>query len=467
MLEEIALKDLDPRIFKQVENGKRAIAQNNPSYAVDICAGILQRFPGCLEIRKLLHSAQKKASPAGGGMTRFVKNLTSVPFKMKTSALLKKDPAEALHEIEQSITSNPHNAQPYKALYDVAANAQLWSTAAFAAEELKQLQPKNIENLFDLANAYSQIGDTEAAIKTCDEILRLDPSRSDAQDLIKQAAVARTVQSGKWDEEGDYRSKLKDEDEAVSLEQDGRVAHDSDSLEAIIARDIETLEKEPENLSVYKQLANNLKDAGRFDESLQFISKARALPTGEIDQTLVDLQHSITLEKYNSELYFLNESLEKDPETEELRSAYANKEKELNDYKLSHAEQQVERYPNDHQYRFDLGAMYYEKGEYRQALQQFQISQKSSKVRIQSLLYIGCTLIADGKYDLATEQLTVAKNEVPTMNDHKKEIIYYLGQAFELGGNEDAAIAEYKTLYSADIGFKDVAEKIDAFYSRD
>ena len=466
MLEELSLQDLDPRILKQVENGKRALAQNNANYTIDLCMGILQRFPGCIEVRKLLHSAQKKASPGASGMTRFVKNLTSVPFKPKTAALLKKDPAEALDEVEKAISANPQNAANYKALYDVAAHAELWQTATFAAEEFRRIQPKNVDNLLDLANGYAKVGRSEEAIRTCDEILRIDPSRSDAQDLIKQTAVENTVHSGKWDKEGDYRSKLKDEKEAVSLEQDNRVARDAESLQAIIERDSALLETEPNNLSLYKRLAINLREAGRFEEALNFVAQARRLPAGEIDQTLVDLQHDITLNQFTSEIYYLQQDAEKEPANEELKKSLEEKESALASYKLHHAEEQVERYPNDPQYRFDLGTMYYEEGRYREALQQFQISQKSSKVRAKSLLYIGCTLIADGKYDLATEQLSIAKNEIPNMNDEKKEVIYFLAQAFELGGNEDAAIAEYKTLYSADIGFKDVAEKIDDFYSR-
>ena len=51
------------------------------------------------------------------------------------------------------------------------------------------------------------------------------------------------------------------------------------------------------------------------------------------------------------------------------------------------------------------------------------------------------------------------------MNDLKKEIMYELAQCWELKGDKTAAIEEYKKLYSADIGYRDVAQKIDDFYS--
>ena len=52
------------------------------------------------------------------------------------------------------------------------------------------------------------------------------------------------------------------------------------------------------------------------------------------------------------------------------------------------------------------------------------------------------------------------------MDDTKKDIIYELGTCLELMGKADAAIEEFKAIYSEDIGFRDVADKINAFYAR-
>ena len=69
-------------------------------------------------------------------------------------------------------------------------------------------------------------------------------------------------------------------------------------------------------------------------------------------------------------------------------------------------------------------------------------------------------------YDLAIEQFSILKNEIQIMDDRKKDAIYELGCCFELMGEQDKAIEEFKVVYSADISFRDVADKINAFYSR-
>ena len=50
------------------------------------------------------------------------------------------------------------------------------------------------------------------------------------------------------------------------------------------------------------------------------------------------------------------------------------------------------------------------------------------------------------------------------MNDLKKDVVYELANALEKSGKRDEAIAEYKALYMADSTYKDVSEKINAFY---
>jgi hypothetical protein len=52
------------------------------------------------------------------------------------------------------------------------------------------------------------------------------------------------------------------------------------------------------------------------------------------------------------------------------------------------------------------------------------------------------------------------------MNDLKKDIIYSLGDTFEKMGKDKEAVDEYKIIYMADSGYRDVSTKINAFYER-
>ena len=79
---------------------------------------------------------------------------------------------------------------------------------------------------------------------------------------------------------------------------------------------------------------------------------------------------------------------------------------------------------------------------------------------------MGMALKDSNKFDLAVDQLKTLKDELQVMDDTKKSTIYELAQAYEGMDDEDNAISQYKELYQNDIGYRDVADKINAFYSK-
>ena len=69
-------------------------------------------------------------------------------------------------------------------------------------------------------------------------------------------------------------------------------------------------------------------------------------------------------------------------------------------------------------------------------------------------------------YDLAVTQFTTLKAELGPLDEVKKDVLYELGTCLEAMGRRDDAIAEFKIIYSEDIGFRDVADKVNAFYAK-
>jgi tetratricopeptide (TPR) repeat protein len=100
-----------------------------------------------------------------------------------------------------------------------------------------------------------------------------------------------------------------------------------------------------------------------------------------------------------------------------------------------------------------------------EAIQQFQMAQRNPKNRIRALYYLGLCFKAKKQYDLATDQLNTASAELLIMDKTKKDVLYELGQVSELMGNTEKAVEFYKEIYQADISFRDVAQKIEAFYA--
>ena len=68
-------------------------------------------------------------------------------------------------------------------------------------------------------------------------------------------------------------------------------------------------------------------------------------------------------------------------------------------------------------------------------------------------------------FDMAAKKLQEALKEKVGFDDEKKELIYNLGCVLESMEKKEEAIEQFKLIYETDIGYKDVAAKVDAFYA--
>ena len=126
----------------------------------------------------------------------------------------------------------------------------------------------------------------------------------------------------------------------------------------------------------------------------------------------------------------------------------------------------VQRYPNEYGYRFELGCLLFEEKDYDGCLPHFQLAQRNAKVRLDAILYLGQAYLNKRFFDLAIEQFKALKSEIQVMDERKKNAVYQLGCCYESMGDAEQAIEEFKLVYSADISFRDVADKINEFYSK-
>ena len=459
-MQEVALKDLDPRLQKQVENARKAI-DKNPTYAVDITMNILSRNPGCLEVRQLLRQAQRRSAKGKSG--GFGKLLTKFGLG---GAKLASDPLEGLQSAEAQLKTNPDNVVAHKQLGLNAEALELFATAAFAYEEIYRIEPANGDNIKDLMKAYIVMGKNEEAIRIGEVAYKANPADDEIQSLVKKASVAQTVDKGKWEEDKSFRDKLKDEDEALKLEQASRAKTGDAGLRSLIEDALEAVEKEPGNLNLYRDLASNYRKLGDFDNSLLWVNKARETEAGRADINLERLSMTIQREKMNSAQAEQQAVLDKDPENADALAALKQLKAEEHAYRREMAENLVQRYPNEFSYRYELGELYLEDGEVDAAIKELQLALRAPKIRVHALVLLGKAYKAKGFYDLAAEQFDTAKSEIPGINEEKKDVLYELGCCYEQQGDMDKAMAEFKALYGADIGYRDVAQKIDDFYAK-
>lgn len=464
---EITIKDLDSKTQKQVDNARLGLDRNNEAYAIQICQAVLERNPGCLPVRKLLRAAQMKSQQAKSKlMNKATGGLAGAMFSMKASGLLKKNPAKAMAAAEEVLSKDTGAAPALKTLAQAASLLGLTETAVFAWESLRDVSPDKPDVLLALGEAYIAVGRSEDAMKLGEKVLRIDPSNGDAHSLIKAASVASSIDKGRWDEDGDYRDKLKSEEESAQMERSSKQVISEDDTSAMIEEMKKRIAEEPDNLKYYQSLVRDLQRAKRFQEAAEWLDKARATPSGQSDVTLEKMASDLRIREVEHQIAEKRKKLAADSGNTALATEITQLEDSLFQTRLSEAEKLVERYPNDMEHRYTYGRLLFEKEAYDDAIKQFQRSQKNPKVRVKSILFMGEAFKHKEQYDFAVEQFQTLKSELVGMNDEKMEVIYELADSYEKMGQMDKAVAEYKLIYANDIGYRDVADKINASYTK-
>jgi tetratricopeptide (TPR) repeat protein len=135
------------------------------------------------------------------------------------------------------------------------------------------------------------------------------------------------------------------------------------------------------------------------------------------------------------------------------------------DFQTTDCQQRVEKYPTDFAIRFEMGALYFQAGKINEAIQEFQKAQQNPHKRLAAMNYLAQCYAKRKMFDLAARTLQNAIKEKPVFDDEKKDLIYNLGCVLESMGKKEEAVEQFKQIYEMDIGYKDVAAKVDAFYA--
>lgn len=192
-----------------------------------------------------------------------------------------------------------------------------------------------------------------------------------------------------------------------------------------------------------------------FSEAITVLQDAQTVSGArdpQIDQTI----STIRLQSFDEEILKLKAA--------NMTVAAEAKQQDRDLFLFNDTQDRVARYPNDLQIKFEFGALLFQQDRINEAIQQFQSSQRNAQRRIESLYYIGMCFKAKQQYDMAIEQLQKAISELPVMDDTKKKIIYELGLLFDLVDRKAEAMEHFKQIYQLDIGYRDVAAKVEQGY---
>ena len=452
-----------PRDLRELyQKGATALQRQNFDYAIAIFQQVLQREPAFLECRQALRAGQiKKVGGSTGFFKKMLGGASNSPLIAKAQ-MAKSRPVEAMVIAEQILENDPQGSTGNKILAESAMAAGLPKTACFAYEILLKTATKDYELAMAYGAALAASGQIAKAEANYVELMRAFPQKGEISAALKNLSARQTLNEGGYealaDGSGSYRDILKNKDEAVKLEQEARAVKTDDVAGNLIADYESRLVHEPRNLKLVRSVAELYAQKKDYDKSLEYYERIRASEQGA-DASLEKAISEIVLKRFDQQLSQVDAANpDHAAQIEQIKVERAG-------FQLDEIKKRAERYPTDLQIKFDLGLLFYQLGKFNEAMAEFQKAQANPQRRLQAMAYFGQCLAAKGMNDMAARKLQEALKEKPGFDDEKKELIYMLGSVLEKMGKKEEAIEQFKQIYENDMGYKDVAAKVDAYYS--
>jgi tetratricopeptide (TPR) repeat protein len=324
--------------------------------------------------------------------------------------------------------------------------------------------PGDKEIALRLGDVLLRAGQVAKAENVYRELERAYPNDQGILQALKNTVAKRTMVEGGYEAlssgEGSYRDILKDKAEAISLEQEKREVKSQDVADRLIREQEARLAKEPHDRKLLRSLADLYNQKHNYDRALEFYQRMLE-GEGSADPEVERLIAETTSRKFDEALSRL------DPAASNYAGERARIEAEKLSYQIEEAKRRVERYPTDLQLRFDLGRLYFQVGRLTESIQEFQRAQANPHIRIAALNYLGQCFGRRGMNDLAVRAFQNAIKEKVDFDEEKKELVYGLGCVLDAMGKKEEAIEQFKQIYEIDIGYRDVAAKVDSYYSGD
>ncbi len=458
-IEKKSLKDVSTNLRTQFQKGQNELNKNNVKYAIELLKFVVQREPGFQEARESLRTAERTYSDKLGGFKKFMGQLKSGKFLVKAKSTMAKNPKAAMSDIEEALAIYLYSSAALNALADAAKVAEAYFIAIEALELVNEIEPSNEMNLNRLCELYEKVQDGNSVLKIRQKLADLHPDSLELQAKVREAAALATMTSS-WNKDEGKGATIQKRDADPKSAGDKIIRLEEDILAEIAAAEekIAAGGPEAESIDFRRKLTDYYMRLEQYEKALEHYNWI-VEKMGTLDPAI-----DKAIEKANVGIATKNlEAMRASGCTEE---DIREQEQEIYNYKLDRYEDRVRQYPNDLQLRFELAEIYWQGKRIDEALEQFQLAQRHPQKRVISIVYMGRCFQEKGQYDMAVEQYLSALKDMLSADEQKLETLYSLGLTYDAMGKKEDAFACFKQIYSADITFRDVKERIAANYSK-
>lgn len=438
------LNDVSPTLRDFYDRANEAARRGDIQYAIKSLTGVVQKAPAFADARSKLRELEMEQLRTAGPKMVGLRNVFKLGAIRKAVA---SDPLKAMSMCETELAFCLQNVEVLKILLEAARNAD----ADFIAVETLELLvnfTSSIAYADQLAELYRKQDRLDDVVKLYQKFAGDHPENQEYKDRLTQATKA----SGK---EKSRRADNADQ-ESLTLQLEGGIIRDAAQAKILIEKFNRQL-AEKDSMDVRRKLANAYMVAGEYDAAaheLELVLKALGRPDAKLDK-LIEKAYIAKLDK-NIELLRTNPEAYENSETQ-LKEFTAARE----EFRLYRAQKRLRLMPNDLGLVVDLADLYFERGEYEKAMEQYDSLCSAVQKRWVGNLGAARCLAALNRHEEAVPRFESALEEMLRMDRTRLVAMYEMARCCEQLGRRDKAVEVYREIVKNNTKFRDVKKRLE------
>ena len=350
----------------------------------------------------------------------------------------------------------------YLAFYPAAEGANLklgnalrragWNKSALAVyAAYAEHQPRCLEACREAGALYYEQGKVNEALAMYEQALKVDPRDQEALKARKNLAAEGALASTGIEKAGSSRDLIKDKGKQQQIERSERLQLSAEEVEAELSEIESQLQANPADQKLLRRAARLREMAKDLQGALDLIDQL--LQKNPTDVELLEVASDLRIRLQEQ---MVQKAVKRGDEGAASRARVA-----LAQLRVGEARRRLERNPSDLGARFDLGAGLLESGDVDEAIGELQQAVKDPRKKADATFMLGRAFQQKGLPDLALGQYDKAL-QAASGGMRAKEALYEMGVICEEQGKASDALSHFSKILEQDIGFRDVAKKVEA-----
>lgn len=436
---------------KHIQKAEEAARRRNYDFAVQLYAQILDIDADVGEARAGLRRALKARSELKKGGKLFKKVLGAGPMAVAKGLAKAGKHDAAAKACESYLSSSPMDVEANMLLGTSLESAGHFRSALAVFEFIAEIDPRNAQGLKRAGAMMARTGEAAKALGYYERALEADPRDRDALKARKDLSATAALESARYDAVGHSREQLVDAGETQNLERSQRRHRTQEELESDRARLEDRFGESPSDVDLMLELAEVHEKLRDPEAALDVL--ARALSYRKDDRVLQERVGKVRTKA-------LKRSLARADKAGDQEKA-DRLERQLQGHEADELRRRIAIHPGDASLRLELGQALFRKGDHDGAAAELQKAVSDPRRALEARVWLAKCFEAKGFGDLARGEYEKALDACPQNDQRAREILYSLASLSEAAGDLSDARALYARIYEADVGFRDVAQKME------